>query len=247
MLTWNDTTLEALLSMGHLFPHLMFVGSHEHELYDTLRTFMSKIQRSAADNDVLVHECETQGGIAAVREVLRPFTRSPRHPRPTLVVLRRFNRLSPDAQFALRRTMEIDQDKCRCLAAATSTSSIIQPLHSRFVVINCDRLDPGDGFVSRLTKHKLLISPRMTWPTSSEDLARLTAKDARTYAREGMAVCEVLKALESWAHDGRVPWRLVAAAVLAADAAVDEAAGLYLIGTLCHNLANHQPFVCYAS
>ena len=39
MLTWCRATLEALLAMGHLFPHLMFVGPHEHELYTTLKDF----------------------------------------------------------------------------------------------------------------------------------------------------------------------------------------------------------------
>ncbi len=243
MLTWNDTTLQALLSMGHLFPHLMFVGSHEHELYDTLRTFLGKIERSASDNDVLVHECETQGGIAAVREVLRPFTRSPRHPRPTLVILRRFDRLSPDAQFALRRTMEIDQDKCRCLAVATNTASIIQPLHSRFVIVNCNK--DGDD-KSQLTSYNRLM-PAKPWPTTIEELAHLTAAEAMRHARGGMAVCDVLRVIEQWADRGEVPWRLVVAAVLVASRAVDEAAGLYLIGVICRNWMNSQLFVCYAS
>lgn len=259
MLTWDDTTIDALLSMGHLFPHLMFVGSHEHELYDTLRTFLGKIDRSATDSDVLVHECETQGGIAAVREVLRPFTRSPRHPRPTLVILRRFDRLSPDAQFALRRTMEIDQDKCRCLAVATNTASIIQPLHSRFVIVGCDKAataaaTAAEGAMasedvepkSQLVSYKRLM-PMEPWPAAIDELAHLTAAKAMEHARGGMAACDVLRVVESWAARGEVPWRLAVAAVLVASRAVDEAAGLYLIGMVCRNWINRQPFVCYAS
>jgi len=235
MLVWNEETAKALLSMGKLFPHLMFVGRHEHTLGTALREFMKRIKRSLSDSDVMVQECEANGGIATIRDVLRPFTRGPRHPRPALVVLYRFDRLSPDAQFALRRTMEIDQDKCRCLALSTSTSSIIQPLHSRFVSINCDPQDVRVGLYS--VRHLNDSGMQEGWGV--DELRDLGPGQAMAWVRQrGISVLAVLEWLEREAEAGRMGWRSVVAAMVAATKVQDEAAGLLMIGdTLRRNCA----------
>jgi len=213
--------------MGKLFPHLMFVGRHEHTLTAALREFMARIGRSMSDGDVMVQECEANGGIATVRDVLRPFTRGPRHPRPALVILYRFDRLSPDAQFALRRTMEIDQDKCRCLAMSTSTSSIIQPLHSRFVSISCD---PQEDNV-KLFSIKHLDYSGMQEKLSVEELRNLGPGQATAWVRQrGISVVAVLEWLEQEAEAKRVGWRSVVAAIIAANKVHDESVGLLMIG-----------------
>lgn len=246
MLIWCDTTLQALLAMGHLFPHLMFVGPHEHELYSVLRAFLSRLGRALSDSDVLVHECETNGGISAVRDVLRPFTRSPRHPRPTLVVLRRFDRLSPDAQFALRRTMEIDQDKCRCLAVSTTTSSVIQPLHSRFVTISCGAAGNAAGSVAGgCTGVRRLNSVGVTgWLRDTKSIASIGARGARACAREGGCGLDALSRLQEMAEAGEAEWRLVVAVASAVEAASDEAASIYLAAAVCRNWLESKPLVC---
>jgi len=227
MLVWNEETANAFLSMGKLFPHLMFVGRHEHTLSLALKEFMQHIGRSFSDGDVMVQECEANGGIATIRDVLRPFTRGPRHPRPALVVLYRFDRLSPDAQFALRRTMEIDQDKCRCLAMSTSTSSIIQPLHSRFVPIGCE---PQDAMMQLFaTKHLNDSGMQEGWGVS--ELRGLGPGQAMVWVRQrGISVIGVLGWLEREAEAGRLKWRVVVAAMVAATKVHDEAAGLLMIG-----------------
>lgn len=227
MLVWNEETANAIVSMGKLFPHLMFVGRHEHTLSSALREFMKRIGRSFSDGDVMVQECEANGGIATIRDVLRPFTRGPRHPRPALVVLYRFDRLSPDAQFALRRTMEIDQDKCRCLAMSTSTSSIIQPLHSRFVPISCELQDTG----MRLFAIKHLNDLGMQEGWGLLELKGLGPTQAMAWVRQRrISVIVVLEWLEHEAIAGRLAWRVVVAAMVAATKVQDEAAGLLMIG-----------------
>jgi hypothetical protein len=245
MLLWNPETIKALLSMGQLYPHLMFVGRHEHELYATLKEFITHIGRSMSDNDVLLHECETNGGISAIRDVLRPFTRSPRHPRPALVVLRHFDRLSPDAQFALRRTMEIDQDKCRCLAASTTTSAIIQPLHSRFVMINCDNQPDADDM------DRLFRTQRMGYtPPNLGDIEHFSVvgpKAAMDYARRGVGVVDVLIWLEDLARRGEIPWRVLVVATTAVYSVSDEATGIYLAATTCNDWMRGEPYAVYAS
>lgn len=227
MLVWNEETAKALLSMGKLFPHLMFVGRHEHMLTAVFQEFMKRIGRTLTDSDVMVQECEANGGIATIRDVLRPFTRGPRHPRPALVVLFRFDRLSPDAQFALRRTMEIDQDKCRCLAMSTSTSSIIQPLHSRFVSISCDPQDARAGLYS--ITHLNDSGMQEEWGVN--ELRSLGPGQAMAWVRQrGISVVAVLEWLEREAEAGRLGWRLVVAAMVAATKVQDEAVGLLMIG-----------------
>lgn len=237
MLMWNEETANALLSMGKLFPHLMFVGRHEHTLSSILKEFMKRIGRSFSDGDVMVQECEANGGIATVRDVLRPFTRGPRHPRPALVVLYRFDRLSPDAQFALRRTMEIDQDKCRCLAMSTSTSSIIQPLHSRFVSIGCE----PQNAVMRLFATNHLNGSGMQEGWGVEELKGLGPRQAMVWVRQrGISVIAVLGWLEREAEAGRVGWRAVVAAMVAAIKVQDEAAGLLMIGNELRRMAEQS-------
>jgi hypothetical protein len=245
MLLWDAETIKALLSMNQLYPHLMFVGRHEHELYAALKEFMVQIGRSVSDNDVLLHECESNGGISAIRDVLRPFTRSPRHPQPALVVLRHFDRLSPDAQFALRRTMEIDQDKCRCLAASTTTSAIIQPLHSRFVMINCDT-QPEPDDVERLFRTKRIGYTPVDLGTVDQ-FANVGPTRALRYARGGVGVVDVLVWLEELARRGEVPWRVLVAATTAVSTAADEATGIWLAATACGDWIHGDPYAVYAS
>ena len=54
-----------------------------------------------------------------------------------VIVIHEADRLSKDAQHALRRTMEQYMNKCRCILMAKGTSRIIDPLISRCLPIKC--------------------------------------------------------------------------------------------------------------
>jgi len=53
------------------------------------------------------------------------------------IIIYEADRLTRDAQHALRRTMEKHMNKCRCVLIAKSTSRIIEPLVSRCLPIKC--------------------------------------------------------------------------------------------------------------
>lgn len=54
-----------------------------------------------------------------------------------VIIIHEADRLSKDAQHALRRTMEQYMSKCRCILMAKGTSRIIDPLISRCLPIKC--------------------------------------------------------------------------------------------------------------
>ena len=53
------------------------------------------------------------------------------------IVIYEADKLSKDAQHALRRTMEKYMNRCRCILIARATSRIIEPLVSRCLPIKC--------------------------------------------------------------------------------------------------------------
>ena len=227
MLQWNENTQSALGNMKNSFPHLLFYGVNESVLYNAVNTFMELIKRNWTDKDVLTHECEINGGISAIREVLRPFTRGPRHARPTIVLLRRFDRLSHDAQFAPRRTMEIDQDKCRCIAVSTTLSTIIQPILSRFVVIESN---PTQHSCYSQTCNFSLIHSSSDNEKLTEKLKGISLCEAHKLARGGLSMCDVVVCLDGLGRSGALPWRVVAAGYELSTKNCEEAVGLFLFG-----------------
>lgn len=232
MLQWDTDFKKAIMSLKNSFPHLLFRGNNEDALYKVVQELLTCLGRSVQDTDILTHDCENNGGISAVRDILRPFTRGPRHARPTLIVLKRFDRLSHDAQFALRRTMEIDQDKCRCIATCTGLTNIIQPILSRFIVVEPPNADASET-------HYVLQDPRMTGSIMAQ-VSNIPLTKAEHFVNRGINLLEVLTFMTAPQNSHLYPARIVASAYLLSLKNAEESLLLYLFGQKLHDFSSSQ-------
>ena len=233
MLYWNNDFKKAIISLKNNFPHLLFKGKNEEELNTILLELLQCLNRTLQDSDLMIHDCENNGGISAVRDILRPFTRGPRHTRPTLILLKRFDRLSHDAQFALRRTMEIEQDKCRCIATCTSLTNVIQPILSRFIVIA-----PAFEGISKI--HYNLLLPKCDTNLINQ-LTNIEISKAEVLVNQGINLAEVLNFLVSANDDTPTfSYRLIAKAYTLTIKNAKESLLLFLFGQLLQNYNTSQ-------
>ena len=237
MLLWDASLRNAIMCLKNSFPHLLFKGDNEDVLRGVVQELLTCLGRTVQDADILTHDCENNGGISAVRDILRPFTRGPRHSRPTLILLKRFDRLSHDAQFALRRTMEIDQDKCRCVATCTSLTNVIQPILSRFIVVEPPGTTASSGRYS-------LRGPKMTASTMAQ-LPNVSLVKAEQFVNKGMNLLEVLTFMTAPSNIHLYPARLIASAYSLSLRNAEETLLLYLFGQKLHEFAvrHHVPLV----
>lgn len=239
MLYWNNDFKKAIISLKNNFPHLLFKGKNEEELNRILLELLQCLNRTLQDSDLMIHDCENNGGISAVRDILRPFTRGPRHTRPTLILLKRFDRLSHDAQFALRRTMEIEQDKCRCIATCTSLTNVIQPILSRFIVI----APPFEG-ISNI--HYNLLNPNCDLHIIKQ-LTNIGLTKAECLVNQGINLAKILNVLVS-TNDNKPTFsnRLIAKAYTLSIKNAEESLLLFLFGQLLQNYNKSNTYTTIA-
>lgn len=231
MLIWNSDLKNALVVLKNNFPHLLFKGKNEDELNTVIVEFLQCLGRALQDTDLMIHDCENSGGISSVREILRPFTRGPRHTRPTLILLKRFDRLSHDAQFALRRTMEIEQDKCRCIATSTSLTNVIQPILSRFIVVA-----PNQQENDKI--HYNLIEPKCNSSIINQ-LSNIDLNKAEYLVEQGINLAEVLNFLIS-SVNMEYSSRLITKAYMLSLKNAEESLLLFLFGQLLYENDAHN-------
>lgn len=92
-------------------------------------------------------------GIDVVREKIKDFARTkPINADYKIIFLDEADALTPDAQQALRRTMEQFSDNCRFILSCNYSSKIIDPIQSRCAVFRFNRLEEDDvkKYIQRL-------------------------------------------------------------------------------------------------
>jgi replication factor C small subunit len=120
-------------------------------------------------------------GIDVVREKIKDFARTkPIDADYKIIFLDEADSLTPDAQQALRRTMEQFSDNCRFILSCNYSSKIIDPIQSRCAVFRFNRLeeDAVKEYIQRLgEKEGFKISKDAidaVMRVSSGDLRRVT-------------------------------------------------------------------------
>jgi len=92
-------------------------------------------------------------GIDVVRDKIKDFARTkPIEADYKIIFLDEADALTPDAQQALRRTMEQFSDNCRFILSCNYSSKIIDPIQSRCAVFRFNRLEEEDvkKYIQRL-------------------------------------------------------------------------------------------------
>lgn len=103
-------------------------------------------------------------GIDVVRNTIKDFARTlPLEAEYKIIFLDEADSLTPDAQQALRRTMEKYTRTCRFILSCNYSSRIIEPIQSRCVLLRFRPLEKEDvlGRLKDVAKHeKLSVEPK---------------------------------------------------------------------------------------
>jgi len=127
-----------------------------------------------------------------------------------VIIIAEADRLSKDAQHALRRTMEKYMKNCRVILLTKSTSRIIEPLRSRCLPIKC-RAATNDELKNIVGKQALLREFETVNPPDEKTLNEIIAysnRDMRKFllllevykvkAESGQRNIEIKKLLPDW-------------------------------------------------
>lgn len=114
-------------------PNIIFHGSHGSGKKTLVREFIQRLyDKRDMDTCVMYVNCVIGKGIKFIREDLKFFSKQNIHYKFKSVILLNAERLTPDAQFALRRCVEQFNHTTRFFIVTTDKYKLIKPILSRF-------------------------------------------------------------------------------------------------------------------
>jgi len=148
------TSLKAWVKEGSI-PHLIFAGPAGTGKTTCSIALARELFGEAWRENILELNASDERGIDVVRNRIKDFART----RPIgtdfhIVFLDESDALTPEAQQALRRTMEKYVSSCRFILSCNYSSRLIEPIRSRCSVFRFKRLSKEDveHYVARIAK-----------------------------------------------------------------------------------------------
>ena len=168
-------------------PNILFHGVCMKTNTKTIQSFIQKLynnNRELIKNYVMTVNCGHCKGIKFVREELKFFSKTHINNNGGLffksIVLLNADKLTIDAQSALRRCIEIFSHTTRFFIVVEDKYTILKPILSRFCEIHipiCDKEITIDRFVStRIDPLKKLLNKHMLTKTNPNDIIELSNK-----------------------------------------------------------------------
>ena len=128
---WMDT-LNVFIQENRI-PNIIFHGSHGSGKKTLVREFIQRLyDKQDMDTCVMYVNCVIGKGIKFIREDLKFFSKQNIHYKFKSVILLNAEKLTPDAQFALRRCVEQFNHTTRFFIVTTDKYKLIKPILSRF-------------------------------------------------------------------------------------------------------------------
>lgn len=166
--------LESYVKLKNL-PHLLFAGAAGTGKTSAAIALAHELYGDSWQNNFTELNASDERGIEVVRNKIKNFARTAPINAPfKIIFLDEADSLTPDAQSALRRTMESYSMSCRFILSCNYSSKIIEPIQSRCAIY---RFKPIDA--AALKKRLKRIATNEDLDISSEAL------DAITYVAGG--------------------------------------------------------------
>ena len=106
---------------------------------------------SSAKFDTLFFDAETEGGIALAREIVRESFHQPFQSEVLTIIVGNADKLTPEAQSALLKTLEEPSEKTQLILLAPTRNSLIATVSSRCLEVNltAKASTPNNNFASQ--------------------------------------------------------------------------------------------------
>ena len=131
--------------INEFLPHLLLYGPP-----GTGKTTLAKAIIREIGCDSITLNASSERGIDIIRDKVRDFASTQSSNKPIKIIfLDEADHLTPDAQTALRNTMETYSKNCRFILTCNYINRIIDPLKSRCVMIEFNNI-PREDIIKRL-------------------------------------------------------------------------------------------------
>ena len=133
----QDAIVKRLKSYVHVknMPHLMFSGAAGTGKTSAAIATAQELYGDEWHENFIELNASDERGIDVVRNKIKNFARTaPLHAQFKIIFLDEADALTPDAQSALRRTMESYSMSCRFILSCNYSSKIIEPIQSRCAI-----------------------------------------------------------------------------------------------------------------
>lgn len=134
-------------------PHMLFAGPAGTGKTTSSVALAKDLYGEEWNQNFMETNASDERGIDVVREKIKDFARTkPINADYKIIFLDEADALTPDAQQALRRTMEQFSDNCRFVLSCNYSSKIIDPIQSRCAVFRFNRLEKPEvkEYIQRL-------------------------------------------------------------------------------------------------
>ncbi|EGQ43609.1 MAG: replication factor C small subunit [Candidatus Nanosalina sp. J07AB43] len=134
-------------------PHMLYAGPAGTGKTTSAVALAKDLYGDQWNQNFMETNASDERGIDVVREKIKDFARTkPIEAEYKIIFLDEADALTPDAQQALRRTMEQFTENCRFILSCNYSSKIIDPIQSRCAVFRYNRLEEEDvkNYIQRI-------------------------------------------------------------------------------------------------
>jgi len=134
-------------------PHMLYAGPAGTGKTTSAVSLAKDLYGDSWKQNFMETNASDERGIDVVRDKIKDFARTKAiNADYKIIFLDEADALTPDAQQALRRTMEQFSDNCRFILSCNYSSNIIDPFQSRCAVFRFNRLEEDDvkTYIQRL-------------------------------------------------------------------------------------------------
>jgi replication factor C small subunit len=134
-------------------PHMLYAGPAGTGKTTSAVALAKDLYGDQWNQNFMETNASDERGINVVREKIKDFARTkPIEAEYKIIFLDEADALTPDAQQALRRTMEQFTENCRFILSCNYSSKIIDPIQSRCAVFRYNRLEEEDvkNYIQRI-------------------------------------------------------------------------------------------------